>query len=66
MVDPCLSGDTLNSSIIFIKSLIEKNDSRLAFLDSKFEDFVPLLPNIKVKTEEDIHLERIKTMGELT
>lgn len=66
MVDPCLSDDELNSSITFIKSLIEKNDSRLAFLDSKFEDFVPLLPNIKVKSEEDIHLERIKTTGEST
>lgn len=66
MVDPCLSGNELNSSITFIKSLIEKNDSRLAFLDSKFEDFVPLLPNIRVKTEEDIHFERIKTTGEST
>lgn len=65
MVDLCLSDKELNSSMTFIKSLIEKNDSRLVFLDSKFEDFVPLLPNVRVKMEEDIHLERIKTTGEL-
>lgn len=43
-----------------IRHLAEQGDPRICLLDAGFEEFVPLIPDLAMETEEDKHLDRIR------
>lgn len=59
VIDPSLE-DSENSCVVELKSLIRGGDSRLTLLSGKFEDFVPLLPDLVAQTETERHAERVQ------
>jgi SIR2-like domain len=65
IVDPSLKGggrDHINA----IESLIHNGDFRLALLNAKFEDLVPILPDLVKETEEERHRARFRKLGDRT
>lgn len=55
-------SDVWNSHLKKIRYLIEHNDARLAFVSARFEDVVPLMPDIAAETDLEQHLERIRLL----
>lgn len=49
-----------NESITSVKSLIQHGDYRLALVSGKFEEMVPILPDLVKETEEERHRARFR------
>ncbi len=64
VVDPDVSDIPASKQpLVELRSLIDSGDLRLSFLSAKFEDFVPLLPDLVAATEEEQHRTRIRKLG---
>jgi hypothetical protein len=63
IIDPSLEGSR-KAPIITIQSLIANGDYRLALINAKFEDVVPILPDLVKETEEERHLARLRGTAE--
>jgi hypothetical protein len=62
IVDPTLEKSTAEP-IVQIKSLIGQGDWRLTLIAAKFEELVPILPDLVAETEEEQHRNRIRKLG---
>jgi hypothetical protein len=62
IVDPS-SDYTNNSNIKKIINLILAGDTRLSLISAKFEEFVPLIPDLMAATEEELHENRFRNVG---
>lgn len=66
IVDPAFKKpddgeDNRKSEIMEIEKLIEGGDSRLSLLAARFGEFVPIIPDLVAKTEDEVHGERART-----
>ncbi|HXN25279.1 MAG TPA: SIR2 family protein [Candidatus Dormibacteraeota bacterium] len=59
IVDPALKGSK-KEPVAAIQSLIQNGDWRLALVNAKFEDVVPLLPDLVKETEAEQHRARLR------
>jgi hypothetical protein len=50
---------TQNQALQYMQQLIQNGDQRICFLETTFENFVPIIPDIMAMTEEEKHKERI-------
>jgi hypothetical protein len=62
IVDPS-SDYTNNANIKKIINLILAGDTRLSLISAKFEEFVPLIPDLMAATEEELHENRFRNVG---
>ncbi len=62
VVDPALK-DCEKEPVKQMRSLIEKGDGRIAFLASRFEEMVHILPDLVAETEDERHRFRIRSLG---
>jgi hypothetical protein len=65
IVDPSLK-EGRKEHIATIESLIKNGDYRLALVNAKFEDLVPILPDLVRETEEERHRARFRGLAEKT
>jgi hypothetical protein len=64
VVDPTLSSiPSSRQPLLDLNALLDSGDLRLSFLSAKFEEFVPLLPDLVAATEEEQHRSRLKRLG---
>jgi len=64
VVDPALIGiPDSKKPLLELKSLLDSGDLRLSFVSARFEEFVPLLPDLVAATEEERHRNRLKKLG---
>jgi hypothetical protein len=66
VVDPYIegaSGNGGNAYLGVISSLIDGGDARLALIAAKFEEIVPVVPDVIAETELERHAERMRTIG---
>jgi len=64
VVDPTLSAIPASKKpLLELKSLLDSGDLRLSFVSARFEEFVPLLPDLVAATEEEQHRSRLKKLG---
>jgi len=49
-----------NESVARLSALVKQGDLRISMLSSTFEDFVPIVPDLVAKTEDEEHRTRIK------
>lgn len=64
VVDPILETEKRSAVAGTIESLIQGGDHRLALLAAKFEEFVPLLPDLVTETELERHTSRVRGAAE--
>jgi hypothetical protein len=57
VVDPYISSST-NETVHRIQRLIDAGDQRLVLIESTFDQFVQLLPDVATKNEREFHQER--------
>lgn len=57
-------GEKSNPYLSAIGGLIDNGDARLALIAAKFEEIVPLVPDVIAETELEKHAERIRTLGQ--
>jgi hypothetical protein len=62
IVDPTLET-AATAPILQVKSLIEQGDWRLTLISAKFEELVPVLPDLVAETEDERHQDRIRKLG---
>lgn len=65
VADPALKksengDDTRKNKREEIEKLIQAGDSRLSMITAKFEEFVPIIPDLVAETEEEIHGQRLR------
>lgn len=65
IVAPSLK-ESKNETIGTIKSLILNGDWRLALINAKFEEIVPVFPDLVKETEEEQHRARLRSLGKAT
>ncbi|RMI22759.1 SIR2 family protein [Sinorhizobium meliloti] len=53
-----------NAYLNTIGTLIENGDARLALIAGKFEDIVPMVPDVIAETELEKHAERLRNMSQ--
>lgn len=61
-----LGPDLENSTrdpVVQVRNLILAGDSRLALIASRFEELVPILPDLVAATEEERHRDRLRAQG---
>lgn len=64
VVDPALTAiPSSKQALLDLEALLDSGDLRLSFLSAKFEQFVPLLPDLVAATEEEQHRSRLKRLG---
>lgn len=56
---PEQDGETRIDEILDIEKLVKNGDTRMSLLSAKFEEFVPLIPDLVAQTEEEMHRQRI-------
>ncbi len=56
-------GAKSNSYLSAIGKLIENGDARLALIAGKFEEIVPIVPDVISETELERHAERVRNLG---
>ncbi|MBO9124928.1 MULTISPECIES: SIR2 family protein [unclassified Rhizobium] len=59
------SGADGNAYLAAISSLIDGGDARLALIAAKFEEVVPVVPDVIAETELERHAERVRAIGNL-
>jgi hypothetical protein len=62
VVDPALESSK-NLHIAVLCDLIKAGDSRLTLVTQKFEELVPILPDLVAATEEEKHVQRLGGIG---
>ncbi len=62
VVDPVLK-DTENAAVSGLRGLIQNGDPRLALVAARFEELVPVLPDLVAASEEERHHERVRELG---
>jgi hypothetical protein len=62
VVDPALTGNNPPEATEWLMDLIKAGDSRICLVSATLDDFVRLLPDPDVKTEEELHLERLRKL----
>lgn len=62
-VKPADDPDNRKQEIQSIEKLINGGDPRLSMITAKFEEFVPLIPDLVAETEEEVHHKRVKGIG---
>lgn len=65
IIDPSLKT-CKKESIASIKSLIQEGDWRLSLIAGKFEEIVPILPDLVRETDEELHRTRLREAGSET
>ena len=63
VVDPVLET-VANDSIEILRNLVAQGDARVTLVASKFEEFVPILPDLVAETESERHEARLRRRGE--
>jgi hypothetical protein len=64
VVDPSLTAIPASKTpLLELKSLLDSGDLRLSFVSARFEQFVPLLPDLVAATDEEQHRSRLKKLG---
>lgn len=56
-------GAKSNSYLSAFGTLIDDGDARLALIAGKFEEIVPMVPDVMAETELERHAERVRNMG---
>lgn len=56
-------GAKSNSYLSAVATLIDNGDARLALIAGKFEELVPMVPDVIAETELERHAERVRNMG---
>ncbi|MGH6774419.1 SIR2 family protein [Brucella tritici] len=56
-------GPKSNAYLSAVGTLIDNGDARLALIAGKFEEIVPMVPDVIAETELERHAERIRNMG---
>ncbi len=54
-----------NSYLSSVSALIDNGDARLSLIAGKFEEVVPMVPDVIAETELERHAERIRSMGRM-
>jgi hypothetical protein len=62
VVDPAIKT-TSNASIKQLQGLIKDGDWRLTLAQAKFEEIVAILPDLVTDSEEEQHLQRLRSIG---
>ncbi|MFH5833190.1 SIR2 family protein [Halalkalibaculum sp. DA384] len=65
IVDPSLEAkmqddDNINDYLVKLKKLVDNGDSRISFLEAKFDELVQLIPDIAHKSEKDRMIEGLQ------
>ncbi len=56
-------GAKSNNYLSAVRTLIDNGDARLALIAGKFEEIVPMVPDVIAETELERHVERVRNMG---
>lgn len=56
-------GAKSNGYLSAVGTLIDNGDARLALIAGKFEEIVPMVPDVIAETELERHAERVRNMG---
>lgn len=58
VVDP--KADALRGVAAELRGWVNAGDTRLGFVQARFEEFVPLLPDLIARSEQELHDERVR------
>jgi hypothetical protein len=61
VVDPAIAQMTNRGKEL--RSLLEAGDTRITLFDSKFEEFITLLPDVVTTSEQEIHDARVRAVA---
>lgn len=62
VVDPILDGEDRSSAVGWLEELIKAGDTRICLIAGTFDNFVRLLPDPDVRTQEEMHVDRLKRL----